>query len=185
MAVRLLKGRLTVDDYYRLAELGILSEDDRVELLDGQIVEMTPIGPLHVHTVNRLTTLFARLAGDQATVSVQNPVVISRRGVPQPDVVLLKPPPTRGAPLPSTKDVLLLIEVSDTTVGYDREVKVPLYARSGIPEVWLVDLPADCVQVHRSPAGEEYRDVRMVTRGATLQPLELPGVEISADEILG
>ncbi|HWP36634.1 MAG TPA: Uma2 family endonuclease [Gemmatimonadales bacterium] len=185
MAARLLQGRLTVEDYYRLAELGILGEDDRVELLDGQIVEMTPIGPRHVHCVNWLNTALVRLAGDRATVSPQNPVIISKRGVPQPDLVLLKPRPRRDAPLPTVQDVLLVIEVSDTTVGYDRDIKVPLYARARIPEVWLVDLPDDCIRAYRTPIGDEYADVRVLRRGDTLSPSLLDGVTLSVDDILG
>jgi Uma2 family endonuclease len=186
MAVRLLQGRLTVEDYYRLAEIGILGEDDRVELLDGQIVEMTPIGPRHVHCVNRLNTQLVRLAGDRATVSVQNPVILSKRGVPQPDLVLLKPPiPGPNAPLPGVKDALLVIEVSDTTLSYDRDIKLPLYARAGVPEVWLVDLPGDCIRTHRNPVGEEYLDVRVARHGETLTALLVGGVTLGVDEILG
>lgn len=184
-AVRLLRGPFTVDAYHRLGELGIFDEDDRVELLDGQIVEMTPIGGRHVACVVRLTDLLSRRLGSDTSVSVQNPVVLADRSEPQPDIaVLRRADGLSGAWLPSPQDVLLVIEVADTSLEHDRDVKVPLYASAGIPEVWLVDLPGDQIKVYRDPGPDGYRDVRTVTRGGTLTPLALPAVELRANEIL-
>jgi len=186
MALPQLTGPYTVDEYYRLGEIGILGPDDRVELVDGRIVEMTAIGPRHARCVNRLTRLFSRLAGDRADVSVQNPVVLSVRSVPQPDVAVLTPP-VRGAveSVPRANETFLVIEVSDTTVAYDRDVKMPLYAQAGIPEAWLVNLPADRIEVHTKPGPDGYADVRIAQRGETLSPLLLDGVTLQVDEILG
>jgi Uma2 family endonuclease len=186
MSVRLLKGPFTVEDYHRLAEVGILGEDDRVELLDGQVVEMTPIGPGHAGCVDALTALLSRVAGASAIVRVQNPVILSDRWEPQPDVTLVRPRAgeyRRAHPGPA--DILLVIEVADASPRRDREVKVPMYAGVGIPEGWLVDLEHEVVTVHREPGPEGYREVRVLRRGETLVPLAFPTAAISVDDVLG
>ena len=185
-AVRLLKGALTVDDYHRMAEAGILGEDDRVELLNGQIVQMTPIGPDHAGDVGALTALLSQVVGSRAIVWVQNPVVLDSDSEPQPDVVLLRPRPDfyrRSHPRPA--DIFLLIEVSDSSVDYDRDIKIPLYARAGIPEVWLVDINAERIEIYRDPVGDGYRTTWLAARGDTVSPLLPEGIAISVDEILG
>jgi len=186
MAVHLLPGPFTVDAYHRLAELGVFDEDDRVELLDGQIVAMTPIGGAHAACVIRLTDLLSRRRGSDTSVSVQNPVVLAERWEPQPDIVVLRRPGgLAGAWLPTPKDVLLVIAVADTSLERDRDVKIPRYAAAGIPEAWLVDLATDAISMYRAPGPEGYGDVITVPRGETLRPLLLPGVSITAVEILG
>ena len=186
MAVRLLPGPFTVDAYHRLAELGILDEDDRVELLDGQIVEMTPIGGAHAACVIRLTDLLSRRSARDISVSVQNPVVLAERWEPQPDIaVLRRPGGAAGAWLPNAQDVLLIIEVADTSLERDRDLKIPRYAAAGIPEAWLVDLVGDAISVCRQPGSDGYAEIVSVTRAETLRPLLLPGVAIAVDEILG
>jgi Uma2 family endonuclease len=186
MVVHLLPGPFTVDTYHRLAELGIFDEDDRVELLDGQIVEMTPIGGPHAACVLRLTDLLSRRTGSDIGVSVQNPVVLAERWEPQPDIaVLRRPGGFAGAWLPRPQDVVLVIEVADTSLERDRDVKIPRYAAAGIPEAWLVDLADDTIGVYRGPGPDGFSDIVTVTRGETLQPLLLPGVAIAANEILG
>jgi len=186
MAVRLLPGPFTVDAYHRLAELGILDEDDRVELLDGQIVEMTPIGGAHAACVIRLTNLLSRRSARDISVSVQNPVVLAERWEPQPDIaVLRRPGGAAGAWLPNAQDVLLIIEVADTSLERDRDLKIPRYAAAGIPEAWLVDLVGDAISVCRRPGPDGYGEIVTVSRGQPLRPLLLPGVALTADEILG
>lgn len=186
MAMPLAAHRFTVDEYHRMGEAGVFDEDDRVELIDGQVVEMTPIGPAHGGCVNRLTRLFAPLAGREATLSVQNPLVLAEHQEPQPDVVVLRHRADGyGAQHPGAADVLLLIEVGDTSVGSDRHAKIPIYARAGIPEAWLVDLPADRIEVYRHPAGGRYADVTTLARGASLAPLAFPNLRLGTDEILG
>ena len=185
MALHLLPGPFTLDAYHRLGELGVLDEDDRVELLDGQIVEMTPIGAAHAACVNRLTALLSRRSGSDICVSVQNPVPLAERWEPQPDVaVLRRAGGFAGAWLPNPQDVLLVIEVADTSLERDRDVKIPRYAAAGIPEAWLVDLAAAAITVYHGAQPDGYRDVVTVTRGETLRPLLLPGVAITAAEIL-
>jgi len=186
MAVHLLPGPFTVDTYHRLAELGILDEDDRVELLDGQIVEMTPIGGAHAACVIRLNTLLARRSHRDTGVSMQNPVVLAERWEPQPDIaVLRRPGGFGGAWLPGPQDVLLVIEVADTSLERDRDVKIPRYAAAGISEAWLVDLAGDAVIVYREPGPDGYGEHVTVSRAETLRPLLLPGLAIGVDEILG
>ena len=185
MALPPLKGPFTVDTYQRLAELGILGEDDRVELIDGQVVEMSPIGDRHASCVRRLNGLFARHLLDVAVIDVQNPVVLGHRDAPQPDVTLLAPRADAYPHHPRAQDILLGIEVADTTVAYDRDVKLPLYARVGIPEAWLVDLERDRIQVCREPAGGRYVSVRAVSRGNTITPLRFPTMTVAADDVLG
>jgi Uma2 family endonuclease len=186
MGMPLTHRRFTVDEYHRMAEVGVFEEDDRVELLDGEIVEMTPLGSRHVACVVRLTDLLSRHAGEGPLVSVQNPLVLADRSEPQPDLVVL---PSRtdlsGARPLGAADALLVIEVADTSVEHDRDVKIPLYARAGIPEVWLVNLPADRIEVYQDQAAGRYTTRRIVARGASLSPLHLPDVTLSAADILG
>jgi Uma2 family endonuclease len=185
MALTQLTDRYTVDDLYRLVGRGLLREDDRIELIHGRVVEMTPIGPDHAGAVKALHRLL-RVAGDRVILGVQDPVVLAPREMPQPDVSLLKPTPGNYRHRhPGPADVYLLIEVSDTTPAYDRETKVPTYAAAGIPEVWLVNLPEARVEVFRGPRRGAYRRVSSVSRGATLAPLALPDISLSVDDILG
>jgi len=177
--------RFTVDEYHRMGQAGVFPEDHRVELIDGQVVEMTPIGDRHAACVRRLSRLFARHLLEVAVFDVQNPVVLSPHDAPQPDITLLKLRPDGYPTHPRAADLLLVVEVADTTLVYDREVKVPLYAQAGIPEVWLVDLPADRLEVYREPSAGTYTRTSVVSRGDTVTALQFPTVTLSADDILG
>lgn len=178
--------RFTVDEYHRMVAAGILGEDDRVELLDGQVVEMPPIGPEHAGCVDEVVRLLYRVVGEGVTIRVQSPVVVTEYWEPYPDVAVLRSRPGGyRARHPGPDDVLLLVEVADTTLARDRGTKIPAYARAGIVETWLVDLAGDEVEVYRHPAPEGYRDVRRVTRDGTLTAVRLPGLTIPAAELLG
>jgi Uma2 family endonuclease len=182
----LFKGPFTVADYHRMAESGLLHEDSRVELLDGMVVEMSPIGSRHADCVNRLTERLVLALAGRAIVSVQNPVILDERSEPQPDVAVWKRRPEGyAAGLPRPKDVLLVIEVVDTTAYRDKVVKIPLYARARTAEVWLVRLDEDVVEIHREPGADGYGVVRSVGRGETLTPSLLPSVTLSVADILG
>lgn len=185
MAVYTEKKYFKVDEYHRMGEAGIFSEDDRVELVEGEIVEMTPIGRRHAACVDRLTELLSGLP--EVIVRVQNPVQLDALTELQPDVALLKRREdfySRSYPKPD--DVLLLVEVADTSAAYDREMKLPLYARSDIPEVWLVDLNESVVEIYAQPEGKEYREVRRVGRDESLATREVPGFSpIAVADILG
>jgi Uma2 family endonuclease len=187
MAAVLQTRRFTVDEYHRMGEAGILSEDDRVELLAGEIVSMSPSGPLHAGTVNRLTTLLSSRLRTQAIVGIQNPLLLrTEDSEPQPDAALLRPRTdfyTRAHP--EAHDVYLVIEVADTPVEKDRDVKFPIYARAGIPEAWLLDLGVGRLEVHRHPTPDGYQDVRRFQRGQSVAPQVFPDVILTVDDLLG
>ena len=177
---------LTVAEYHRMGEAGILSPRDRVELVEGELVAMSPVGSQHIGAVNALNRLLMRAVGDKGVVSVQNPVRLDDRTEPEPDVAVLKPRADdyRSA-MPGPRDVLLAVEVADSSLGYDRAVKAPLYASHGIPELWIVDLAAREVEVHRVPEGGRYATLALVGPGGALEPALLPGVSIPAAAALG
>lgn len=186
MVPRLLKGPFTVADYHRMAETGVLRPEARVELLDGQVVEMSPIGSRHAGCVNRLTRMLIRAVADRATVAIQNPAVLDDFSEPQPDIAVSKfRQDGYAARHPGPDDVLLLIEVMVTSADFDRDVKVPLYARAGIPEVWLVDLEAAAIEVYGEPGEEGYAMVRTAARGDQVSPLTLAHVVLPVSDILG
>jgi Uma2 family endonuclease len=180
--------RITVEEYFAMGEAGILSDDDRVELLDGRLIDMPPIGPPHSHSVNNLEKLFARrvYADDPplARLSIQNPIQLDEYGAPQPDLLLYEPEmPTDRHPRP--EDIYLVVEVADATVEYDREVKADRYAAAGVPEYWLVDLPGEAVDVFRQPEDDGYAERVRHRAGHALTISALPGVEaVPIDGIL-
>jgi Uma2 family endonuclease len=186
VSVRLLKRRFTVDEYERMGQAGILSEDDRVELIDGEIIEMAPIGTQHAAVVTRLNDVFSPQVRPQALVSVQNPLHADPHSEPQPDLMLVKRRDDYySSAHPRGPDVVLVVEVSDATLEYDRGVKVPLYARAGIPEVWVVAIPDEEIEVFRRPSAEGYRSVTRRRRGDVLSVEALPGVSLTVEQVLG
>jgi len=179
------RRRFTVEEYHRMTRMGILTEEDRVELIAGEIIQMPPIGPCHAACVAQLTRRLIQVLGDRAVLWPQNPVRLPRDTEPHPDVVLLRPRPDTYFRYPARpEDVLLLIEVAGVSYRYDRCVKLPLYARAGVPEVWIIDLTNDVVEVHRQPAARGYGSVHTVDRGGTLTPLAFDDVTLAAADIL-
>ena len=186
MRVEVTRKLFTVDDYYRMAEAGILRPGDRVELIDGEIIQMSPIGNRHAGCVNRATDLFTLLFRGKAIVTVQNPVRLSQYNEPQPDLVLAKPRTDYYASKhPTADDTLLLLEVADTTLRYDRDVKLPIYAQLGIPEVWIEDLKHDCVLVFRDPSSNRYQTSLTFRPGDSLSTIAFPEIVITVDSLLG
>lgn len=175
--------RFTVDEYYRMGQSGILGEDERVELIEGEIIEMTPIGSPHASHVTRLSRKLTLHAGESALVAVQNPVRLSDFSEPEPDIALLRPRDDfyRDAH-PGPADVFLIIEVSDTSLAYDRDTKVPLYARHGVPAVWLVDLQSRTVHVFSQPTDDDYADAQSYQGDDVLQVHEL-GLDLTPHDI--
>jgi Uma2 family endonuclease len=169
---------LSVEEYYHLGQAGVLGEEDRVELIEGEMLEMTPIGGPHVYLVNRFNQLFAAQLGDQGILSIQNPIVLPPRNVPQPDVVILGPHCMTSREVPTASDVLLLIEVSHTTVEYDRDVKIPIYATHGIVEVWLCEVESQRLSIYLDPDASGYLRLLKPGNDATISPSRLPGVKI-------
>jgi Uma2 family endonuclease len=182
----LMRRRFTIEEYERMGQTGILGEDDRVELLGGEIVQMTPIGPVHAAVVDRLNRVLVQRLGDRAIVRVQNPVRVDSHSEPQPDLVVARDRSDfyqLGHPTPD--DILLAIEVADSSLAVDRAVKVPLYARAGIAEMWLVDLVARTVLVHRGPRDGEYAQVRPARPGEDVSLAAFADVILAIAEILG
>jgi Uma2 family endonuclease len=174
---------LTVDEYHRMGEAGILTDDDRVELIEGELVAMAPVGSEHVATTNALTRLLVLAIGDRGIVSVQNPVRLTQRSEPQPDFAILRPRDDYRTALPGPADTILAIEVASTSLEYDRGVKLALYARSGIPEVWIVSLAAEQVEVYRSPVGDNYTLVTRAGRSDVLTIEAFADVRVPVDAI--
>ncbi|CAA9582307.1 MAG: COG1355, Predicted dioxygenase [uncultured Thermomicrobiales bacterium] len=183
-AARVERRRFTVEEYHRMAEAGILGEDDRVELIDGEIVQMSPIGGPHMRCVNRFNNLLVPQVGPGLSVSVQNPVRLSNRNEPQPDLAVLRDAAGADA-VPLAAEALLVVEVADTSLRYDREVKLPRYAAAGIPEAWLADLPGERLERHSDPRDGAYTRVVVARRGETLVSTVLPGLEIPVGAVLG
>lgn len=163
------RHKLTVHEYHQMADAGIFGEDDRIELIDGDLIDMAPIGQGHAAAVNRLAEAFFSACAGRAIVSVQNPVRLDLSSEPQPDLTILR----RRADFyatgerPGPADILLLVEVADSSLWFDRTVKLPLYARAGVTEVWIVDIKQRLVTIHRQPARDHYSEV--TTSGADEQ----------------
>ena len=176
----------TAQEYERMGEAGILGEDERVELLAGEIVEMSPIGKRHNASVMALDALLQQFFRASAHIGVQGPIHLDEISEPQPDLMVLRPrSDSYFDALPGPADVLLLIEVADRSLEDDRGRKLPLYAAAGIPEVWLVNLRDDLIEVFSRPIGETYQEARQVARGGTVTAITIPGLTIPADRILG
>ena len=186
MGAELQRRRFTADEYYRMAEAGVLRADDRVELVDGEIIEMTPIGSRHAACVDRLTVLVQRCAEGRGTLRVQGPIRLDAHSEPEPDLAVLRPRADFYASAhPGPGDVLLVVEVADASLRYDREIKVGLYARAGILETWLVDLQNERVEVFTDPTPQGYRASRQFRRGEPLASQALPAASLLVDEIVG
>jgi Uma2 family endonuclease len=186
MSVEVSPRPFTVDEYHRIADAGVFRADDRVELLDGKIMMMSPIGWRHAACVDRMNRLLNRLVGDQAIVRVQSPVRLAENSEPQPDIALLKPRDdfyVRGHPTPN--DVLLIIEISESSLHYDRHEKLPEYAKAAIPEVWLVDLMGDSVLTFCEPLVGTYQKAGQAVRGMELTIRALSNLKVFTDAVLG
>lgn len=178
------RRRFDVDEYHRMLEAGILTEDDRVELLDGEIVQMHSIGSRHGACVAGLTRTFVKALDGRAVIGIQNPVRLSQFSEPEPDVSVLKPRiDLYASETPRAEHVLLLIEVADSSLRLDKTIKLPLYAAADIPELWIVDLVSDVVQVHRAPTKHGYTEIGSHVAD-TLSPLAFPELQLDVQQIL-
>jgi Uma2 family endonuclease len=186
MTLELKRRQFTVAQYRQMIATGVLREGDRVELIEGEILEMAAIGSKHAAQVRRLNRLFSRRFGDDVLVGVQNPVELGPRSEPEPDVALLRwQADFYETGHPQSSDIFLVIEVADCTAEFDRKVKAPLYARNGIVEYWLIDLNAEAIVVYRQPASEGYRQIETMQRGQTICAIGLANAAFTVDEILG
>jgi Uma2 family endonuclease len=186
MVVDIQRKRFTVDEYYRMAEVGILDPDDRVELIEGEIIQMSPIGDRHAGCVNRATDLITNLFRGRAIVTVQNPVRLNKFNEPQPDLTLCKwRADFYSSHHPRPDEILLAVEVADTTLRKDLELKLPIYARLGIVELWIEDLPHNRILIFRNPEGDQYQTRLTAANSDTLSVLAFQDVIIKAEQLLG
>lgn len=185
MAIVAQKRRFTVSEYDKMLAAGILSEDDRVELIEGDIIRVAPKGSRHAACVTKLVQTFIMALQDRCVVRVQDPIQLDDHSEPEPDLVLARTRPDHYATAhPTPEDLLLVIEVADSSLLYDQAIKKPLYARSGIAELWLVDLTQQRIVVHRHPTAEGYESVQHAHAGDTLSPAAFPDVALAVDAIL-
>jgi Uma2 family endonuclease len=186
MSVEITRRRFSVGDYHRMAEVGILSEEDRVELIDGEIVRMSPIGLRHQASVDRAARSLFRAVGDDAIVRVQGSARLDLYSEPEPDLLLLRFRDDFYSSRPAgPEDVLLVVEVADTSLAYDRSVKASLYVRSGISDYWILNLVDEVLDVRRTAIGGEFRDCTVHGPAESVRPLALPGIEIPVRAWLG
>jgi Uma2 family endonuclease len=176
--------RFSVDNYIQLHQNGIISEDARVELLDGEIIEMSPIGYRHAYLVTRLRELFIKTLGFKHAIYEQNPVKLSESSMPQPDLLVLRQPSSGYADsLPTPAEVLILVEVSDSLVQYDRQEKLPIYAAADITEFWLVDAEQQTIEQYTAPLAERYANLVIHQLHQTIGSVNLPELKITLTEI--
>ena len=186
METEVTRKLFTVDEYYRMGEVGIFSEDARLELIEGEIIEMSPVGIRHVSCVNRANAFFASRLANKAMLSVQNPVLLSSDTMPQPDIILARPREDfYGSRRIVPADIFLVLEVSDTTLRYDRNRKMPLYAKWGVPELWIENLGNDAILVFRNPGPSGYSTALTLHRGESISLAEFPDTTFTVDELLG
>ncbi len=179
------RHRLTVDEYYRMGQAGVFAPDARVELIEGEVIDMAPIGTRHASAVKKLNALFSAAAQGRAIVAVQDPLRLSDASEPEPDLMLLRPRADFYAQAhPGPADVLLLIEVSDSTAAYDRSVKLDLYARHRVAEVWIVDLDNNVVRFFRHGDGQAYTDITASETPRATPVAALPGMTIDLTGLL-
>ena len=177
--------RFNVKEYYRMAETGVLPPDARVELLDGKVIDMSPIGPFHGGVTDYLNEVFAAASKGRWRTRVQNSLRLDDHSEPQPDLVLARPAPDFYRKRhPQPEDVFLLVEVSDSTLETDQEDKIPTYGRAGIPEVWIVNLNELTVEVYREPNFTGYGSKTVLSAGAQANPLAFPDVAVDVAELL-
>lgn len=184
--MQLLTRKFTVEQYHKMAHTQILNHQEHIELIHGEIITMSPIGFRHASTINRLLNAFLPLQlADKTILSIQNSISLGDRSEPQPDLALLKPVENFYADrLPTATDILLLIEVADSSLVYDREIKIPLYAQHQIPEVWLINLTQNQLECYRDPQNNHYQNQSIFTPNQSLSPLAFPELIIPLKTIL-
>jgi Uma2 family endonuclease len=184
--MQLLTKKFTVQQYHKMAEAEVFTPQERLELIKGEVVKMSPIGLKHATTVNRLNNLFHQKLLGKVIVSVLNSVQLNDYSEPQPDLVLLKFREDFYAnKLPQSEDILLLIEVSDSTIKYDREVKIPLYAENNIQETWLVNVENQLLEVYTKPQDNQYQNTQILTYQQSVFPINFSGLTINLTDIFG
>jgi len=180
------RRKLDISEYYRMGEIGILTPEDRVELIEGELIQMAPISPEHSGVVDDFAAMLFGTIGDRARVRIGQPVHLDAHNAPEPDLALVAPRPDGYRQShPTSADVFLLIEVAQSSLGFDRTAKLRLYAAHGIREYWIVNLPERCIEVCREPQGDSYASITRFAPDSTLEPKALPGLRLRLSDILG
>lgn len=177
--------RFSVDEYYQMIELGLLENYEKAEIIDGELIQKMPIGDRHALVIDLLTEFFIQNKPDNIRFRAQNPLRITDYHEPEPDIVLSDLTKYDGERHPRPAEVVLVIEVSDSTLKYDRDVKLPLYAEAGIAEVWIVNLKKDIIEVHQNPFDDIYQTVGIFKMGETVKSEVLPDLSLEVSKILG
>ena len=186
MVLQTIRRQITVEEYHRMGDAGIFHDDERLELIDGEIVKMTPIGSRHAYCVNRMTEFLITHLGNRAIVSTQNPVYLGKYSEPQPDVAIIKRSERRYMTRhPGVSDVYLIIEFADSSINFDHDVKLPAYAKAGIHEVWIVDLVSECVEIYQEPTTSGYKKMNKKKASDTFSPSSFPDMTIAVNWVLG
>ena len=175
----------TVAEYHQMIEAGILGADEQIELIEGKIVEMSPQGPPHATTTGCVSEYFTQLLGNRVAIRIQVPVTLQPKSEPEPDIALVLPPQRRYRDHhPTEREIFLVIEIADSTIIGDREVKRKMYAKAGIADYWVIDVKNSYLFVFRNPRGETYLQEIELGRGDRVMPLAFPDVSVSVDELL-
>lgn len=177
--------RFTVDEYYKMYELGMLKDFEKSEIIEGELIQKMGIGDLHAFVVDNLTRIFIKQVSDDVLVRVQNPVRLSDFNEPEPDLALADLRKFDGKRHPRPEEIILLVEVSDSTVKYDRDKKLPLYAEAEVPEVWIINLPSNIIEIHQKPSVGLYQIVKIFKAGETVASEALPNLSLEVDSVLG
>jgi len=176
--------RFTVDEYYKMIELGMLKDYEKADIIGGELIQKMPIGDKHAAVVDVLNRFFVKNVSDNIRVRIQNPVRLSDFDEPEPDIALADLTKYDGRRHPRPAEILLVVEVSDSTLKYDRDTKLALYAEAEIPEVWIVNLPNDIIEIHQKPSSGIYQLTKIFKRGETIESETLPNLHLAVDEIL-
>jgi Uma2 family endonuclease len=174
--------KFSAHEYHRMVKVGIFGDDERLELIEGEVVEMAPVGDPHGLCVSQVNKRLVMGVGDRALVWVHGPVRLGTASVPEPDLALLRPRSYRGGG-PTAEDVLLIVEVADTSLRYDQTTKLRLYASAGIPEYWIVSVEGEWIDVYRSPESDGYRERRRAASGAIVSPAAFPDVHVAVTDV--
>ncbi|MCU7244872.1 MAG: Uma2 family endonuclease [Microcystis aeruginosa WS75] len=186
MSLSLITRKFTVEEYEKMTTQGIIKPDEKVELIRGEIIKMSPMGTRHAAGIDRLTQLLYQKFGDLILLGVQNPIRLNNNSQPEPDLSLLIPRSDfYVAAYPCPQDIYLIIEVSDSTIDYDRNTKIPLYAEANIKEVWIINLKEECLEVYRHPLHGSYQAIQKYYRGESIFIESFPEIELTLIEILG
>jgi Uma2 family endonuclease len=179
------RARISVELYHEMVATGALTKNDRVELIEGDLLTMAPIGSQHALLSMRITKLLVRGVGDTAEVAIAGPLNLGGFSEPQPDVMLLRPRADYGQRIAQSDDALLVVEISDSTLGFDQTAKLSLYARNGIAEYWVVDVAGKCIHVYRDPIDADYAERNEVSGNALISPRSLPQLRLKVRDIFG